>query len=166
MAVGLDRSVLVNSGPCLRFCTDPPNQAAEHQLQFADASFQSFVLGRSQKLKIVTEQQEIIQFTGRPERHMKKLSQLAPSGPATSLGDVRRNRERSASHLTGETVSLVLRKSEGCPVNAERHGMAFLPDQKFAEILHQLTPFLDFLTFTHDLLLTTYNSLSGVFQCS
>lgn len=166
MAVGLVRSVLVNSGPCLRFCSDPPNQAAEHQLQFVGASFQSFVLGRSQKLKIVTEQQEIIQFTGRSERQVQKLPQLDPSGPTTALSDVRRNRERSASHLTGETVSLMLGKIEGCPVNTERHGMAFLPDQKFAEILHQLTPFFDFFAFTYNLLLTTYNSLSGVFQCS
>ena len=166
MTAVLVKSARFDSCSGLRFCTNPSNQAAEHQLQFVDASFQSFVLGRSQKLKVVTKHQEIVQFTRGPERHMKKLSQLDFSGPATSLSNVRGNRERSSSHLTGETVPLMLGKIEGCPVNTERHPMTFLPDQKFAKILHQPTPFFGFFAFTYDLRLKTYNSFREVFQCS
>ena len=166
MAVGFVKDAIVDSCPCLRFCTNLPNQAAEHELQFVDASFQSFVLDRSQKLKILTEQQEIIQFTCRSKGQMQKLPQLDSPGPATSFSNVGGNRVRGASHLAGETVSLMVGKIESRSVNAERHRMTLLPDQKFAKVLHRLTPFFALFALTYNLLLKTYNSLSGILQCS
>lgn len=150
-----------------RIGADLSNKTAQHQFQLTDAAFQYFVLGRSQQLEVAAQQQEVVQFARRTQRQMKKLSQLDFSRPAASFSDVGGYGIRSAPHLTGQSISLLLRKSKSRSVNAERHCMAFLPDQQLSKILHSFTSFPSaHSVFTHNLILITYNSSRGIFRCS
>jgi hypothetical protein len=142
---------------------DLSNEASKHELDLMDSSLKLIVLTRCQELKISREQKEIVQFACRTQRDVKILPQLESSGPAAALSNVGGNRERGASHLAGQPLTLGFGERSCNAVNAQCHGMTFLPDQKFAKILHQSTAFF---SFTYNLLLTTYNYLWEVIQCS
>ncbi len=152
---------------CWRIRTDFSNQAPKHQFQFADPAFQHFILARCQKSEVPAQKQEVVQFACRSKGQMQKMSQLYSPRPAAPFRNIGRNRIRCASHLACKSVSLLLGESESRPVYTEGRRMTFLPNQKFAIILHRLTPLFSALSgFTYNLRLITYNSSVGVFQCS
>jgi len=164
MTRGLVKKDLAEVASGRRFESDLSNQSRKHQFQFVDPPFQRFILSGSQKLKIPAQQQEVIQFTRRSKRQVQKLPQLHSSSPAAAFGNVRRNGVSSASHLACKPVALLLGKVVGRAVDAQDHGMTFLPDRQLPKVLHLCTP-LTGLVFTYYLILITYNSARGTLQC-
>lgn len=145
---------------------DPSDEACKHELDLVDSSLKLLVLTRCQELKVSREQREVVQFACGAQRDVKVLPQLDSSGSTAALGNVGGNRECGPSHLANQAIPLRFGKGGRNTVNAHCHSMTLLPDQKFAKILHRLTPFFALFSFTYDLGLITYNSSLGLFQCS
>lgn len=146
------------------FAADLAEESGEHQFDLMNPDFESIILAQCQELKISRKQKKIIQFACRTQGNVEVLPQLRSSRSAAAFRDVRRNRKRRTPHLADQSIPFRFWKRGSSPVNAQCHGMAFLPDQEFTEVLH-VSPFLSFLVFTYHLLLITYDSLSEAVQC-
>lgn len=152
---------------CWRIRSDLSNQGPKHQFQFVDPTFQRSILARCQKSEVPAQQKEVVEFACRSKGQMQKVSQLDSPSPTAPFRNIGRNGIRGASHLARKSVSFLLGKTESRSVYTEGHRMAFLPNQKSAKILHRLNSFLSaFSSFTYNLIIITYNSSAGVFQCS
>ncbi len=149
------------------FAADFADKSGKHQLDLMNPNFERVVLTRRQELKVSREQKKVVQFACRSKGQMQKVSQLHSPRPAAPFRNIGRNGIRRASHLARKSVSLLLGKIESRSVYTEGCRMAFLPNQKFAKILHRLTSFFPAPSvFTYNLIPITYNSSVGVFQCS
>jgi len=140
------------------------NQSGRHQLNLIDFNFERIMLKWRQKLKIPSEQKEIVQFTRRTQGDMEILFKLSSSCPAAAFSNIGRNRKCGTSHLTGQPITLRLRERRCNPVDAQSHGMTFSPNHELAKVLHCLA-LISLPGFTYNLILITYNWLWGTVQC-
>jgi len=88
-------------------------------------------------LEVAREKKKVVQFTGRTESNVQKLFEFASPSSSAPFGNIRGYRVSRAPHLTRKSIAFLLRKGSGCPVDTQGKCVAFLPDQKFSEVLHR-----------------------------
>lgn len=141
-----------------RITADLGDQSGQHQFDLPSASFKSVILMRDQELRVSCERKEVVQFTTRTKREMQKLPEFDSSCPSAPLRDVRWNRIRGASHLTGKPEPFIVGKRRCRPINAKCQRMTLLPHHQLAKILHGVPPktTASFLALNYYLILITY----------
>ncbi len=119
---------------------EPLDERGEHPLDLDNFVFHVEVFAFFEEAQIVGQQEVIFQFAGRSHGDLEEASEIRYCPPSTSLGDVRRDRARTAPDLTREPVSLVARKPLRDPINHKSQSMSLLPNLKLPEILHKGIP--------------------------
>lgn len=156
--------------------SDSSNQTRKHQLDFANAALDKVVLLGRKETEVTDKQAEIVEFAGRAERHVKKLSQLIAPSSAAAFGDIGRHGKCGPAHLTSQSESFISREWSRRPVHTQSEFMALSPNIKFFEVLHGGPPpralqhgklyRSDIRALpAYNLELTTYNSTGSYPQC-